>query len=121
MEQAAGRGPANHSQELADLETEADMPLEQLLASYGFVMGGRDEAEPADSPAPSSPKRQKVAPHREAVPKEAQMDGQDLDALASSDDDDGEALWLARAHFGHAQPHGPAVPCPPLLLACVYV
>ena len=88
LEQAAGSGAADdRTQELAELENEADMPLAQLLASYGFVMDGTEgaaEAPVEPQPAAKAPRRVKAAAAAAAE--------QDLDAMASSDSDSG--VWL---------------------------
>ena len=39
---------AGQDTELADLAAEADLPLDQLLASYGFLSGAEQPAEPAE-------------------------------------------------------------------------
>ncbi|KAK9794368.1 hypothetical protein WJX73_007998 [Symbiochloris irregularis] len=75
LEEAAGA--PDRSRELADLENEAEMPLEQLLASYGFIMGADDE-QPKDEPA--------VNVDQQPEPEDA-----DLDAMAS-DSDEGAAV-----------------------------
>lgn len=51
LARAAGEGIKNNG-ELAALETEADMPLEELMALYGYVGAGTEpEQEAAAAPA----------------------------------------------------------------------
>ena len=91
-------------QELSELENEAHMPLEQLLASYGFVVdapspgsrstGGPQRAEsptPAESPAADPvPQRRALAERnlRKVVGDGGEVAERDLAVLASSSSDD---------------------------------
>ena len=47
--QALSKAEGGTKNELDSLEAEADMPLEQLLAQYGYVMGGVDSPTPNDT------------------------------------------------------------------------
>lgn len=52
--QALSKAEGGNKGELNSLEAEADMPLEQLLAQYGYVMGGAADPPSADdTPGPS--------------------------------------------------------------------
>ena len=48
LAEAAGEGQAQHAEEVSALADEADMPLEQLLAQYGYVIGEDGRKRPAD-------------------------------------------------------------------------
>ncbi|KAL3134959.1 Pharynx and intestine in excess protein 1 [Trebouxia sp. C0010 RCD-2024] len=53
-EEALSKAEGGNKGELNSLEAEADMPLEQLLAQYGYVMGGAADPPSADdTPGPS--------------------------------------------------------------------
>ena len=54
--------------ELNSLEAEADMPLEQLLAQYGYVMGAAgDPADANDAPGPPTQTKHKEASEQGAT------------------------------------------------------
>ncbi|KAL0045751.1 hypothetical protein WJX82_003498 [Trebouxia sp. C0006] len=88
---AEAEGAAQHASELEDLEDEANMPLEQLMAKYGYT-GSTDVATPSH-PSSSPP----VKLRSDAPPTPA---GPSTDPSPPS---------LAP----HASPHGPAKPAGP--------
>ena len=91
MERAAGSGgTADRSAELLGLEDEAEMPLDQLLASYGFIMSGQHAS--AASPAGQDVTLEEVG----AGAPEDVGEERDLSVLASSDDDEGESFQPSR-------------------------
>ena len=47
LAEAAGEGRAQHKAEVSALADEAEMPLEQLLAQYGYVIGEDGQKQPA--------------------------------------------------------------------------
>ncbi len=48
LAEAAGEGRAQHAAEVSALSDEAEMPLEQLLAQYGYVIGDDGQKQPAN-------------------------------------------------------------------------
>ena len=65
LAEAAGEGTAQHAAEVSALADEADMPLDQLLAQYGYVIaeegqkrsahdahGSEDGGSPSDGKPP---------------------------------------------------------------------
>ena len=48
LAEAAGEGTAQHAAEVSALADEADMPLDQLLAQYGYVIGEDGRKRSAD-------------------------------------------------------------------------
>ena len=88
--QAEREGGRNHAAELADLQQEAELPLEELLAQYGYVV-------PDDAPPPAA--RQRSMPSEAAKPpSEASSDsdmqpasvGEAEDPMESGSDDASE-------------------------------
>ncbi|KAK9867647.1 hypothetical protein WJX84_005155 [Apatococcus fuscideae] len=88
--QAEREGGRNHAVELADLQQEAELPLEELLAQYGYVV-------PDDAPPPAA--RQRSMPSEAAKPpSEASSDsdmqpasvGEAEDPMESGSDDASE-------------------------------
>ncbi len=57
--QALSRAEGGTKNELNSLEAEADMPLEQLLAQYGYVMGNDQDSDPVDGNAEKPVRQQK--------------------------------------------------------------
>lgn len=53
IQQAEGAAP-DPTNELSELEAEAEMPLEQLLAAYGYVLPGQEAAAEAEAAAPAA-------------------------------------------------------------------
>ena len=70
--QALSKAEGGNKGELDSLEAEADMPLEQLLAQYGYVMGGAADPPTADDlPGPSlTQTRQRETSERSAKSSE---------------------------------------------------
>lgn len=76
MAAAEGHGKDADAAEVSALEDEANMPLEQLMAMYGYVTGGDDKDTPAgDGQADDADQSPSGNAKEESVPADSKPGG----------------------------------------------
>ena len=102
--QALSKAEGGNKGELDSLEAEADMPLEQLLAQYGYVMGCHEDAPQGgeDAPGPSHQQsKQKAQPETDTKPAERPAKRRKTSQSSSlSGKDSGSQMHSAAQHSG---------------------